>query len=737
MLWNTSSTAEADVGLRLVASLVLAVTAALAATHNATAGGKTPAGSAFTYQGRLTQAGEAVTGSADMQFTLWNGPSEEAAQVGPMLVVDDLDLVDGLFTVDLDFGPDAFNGTGRWLEVAVRVPHDPTDTQPFESLSPRQPMMAAPYALHALGIGTVTDSSLDGTYTGELSFTNAANNFAGSFTGAGAGLTGLNASNITFGTIGSGLLSGTYTNALNLANSGNSFAGNGSQLTMLSANNIATGNLDIERLPQNGSWLLTDDLIFDFIPSPTGRIGIGTIVPQRRLHIFGEGGAGTNGIRITHPGVSDPFEGYSSWDLLIGGENNSFPGGFAIADQGIAKLVVDSTGDIGVGTTTPIAALHVKGPGTQQSLPGQHVAVFENTGEFNGADGILIKIDGKDLGGHTDVANNFVTFLNGVNQVVGRIEGFQSNNWTDPPDLSIGNPSVNVPFSAGTPPSLSGGSPPSLSWNTTTIPGGITVITPPFIWSAGSFPTLNPGTLPSIGTPSINWPLPSSAEFEALACWAYEFGLTDWLTLDPISIAVWQIKTQAAQFCKHDGVVYGSKGADYAEWMPKLDPAQRFQFGQIVGVHGGKVSLDTEGADQIMAVSVNPVVLGNMPDDADKPDMVPVSFMGQVPVTVRGEVRAGDYIIPSGFNDGTAIAVAPEYLTVDHLDQVLGRAWSDSDNSIISIITVSIGVNTYDAARVLRQQDQRIEELLNANLELVDRLAALETRLTDLEAAAR
>jgi hypothetical protein len=63
--------------------------------------------------------------------------------------VNDLDVIDGYFTAELDFGSDVFSGDGRWLDISVR-PGDSTGG--FTNLSPRQAITSVPYALQTRGI---------------------------------------------------------------------------------------------------------------------------------------------------------------------------------------------------------------------------------------------------------------------------------------------------------------------------------------------------------------------------------------------------------------------------------------------------------------------------------------------------------------------------------------------------------------------------------------------------------
>ncbi len=110
-------------------------------------GAATPLGTAFTYQGRLTDGGAPANGRYDLRFTLFDAPAG-GSQAGAPATTNGLALSDGLFAVALDFGG-AFTNAGRWLQIEARTNGAPG----YALLSPRQPLTPAPQALYAPNAG--------------------------------------------------------------------------------------------------------------------------------------------------------------------------------------------------------------------------------------------------------------------------------------------------------------------------------------------------------------------------------------------------------------------------------------------------------------------------------------------------------------------------------------------------------------------------------------------------------
>lgn len=83
----------------------------------------------------------------DFEFKLFDDPCT-GTQQGNTIEVNDLDVIDGYFTAELDFGSSVFNGDARWLEISVRFGAS-IDGNDFATLIPRQQITPTPYAAYA------------------------------------------------------------------------------------------------------------------------------------------------------------------------------------------------------------------------------------------------------------------------------------------------------------------------------------------------------------------------------------------------------------------------------------------------------------------------------------------------------------------------------------------------------------------------------------------------------------
>ena len=228
----------------------ICIIAGLAALRASIAFGVTPQGAAFTYQGQLKQGGELVNGNYHLRFQLWNALIG-GAQVGLNFDVPALEITDGLFTVDLDFGSAMFDGSARWLQVHVITNDGATVT----TLSPRQPITPSPYAFFALSAN-------------------------------GPGLTNLNASNIASGNLASARLptGGGWSLASNLNIDSNTL------VVDQANNNVGVGTSSPDRLlhlEDVGPVMILQDTasaanqagyigFWNNVPQETGWVGFGT-----------------------------------------------------------------------------------------------------------------------------------------------------------------------------------------------------------------------------------------------------------------------------------------------------------------------------------------------------------------------------------------------------------------------------------------------------------------------------
>lgn len=102
-----------------------------------------------------------------------------------------------------------------------------------------------------------------------------------------------------------------------------------------------------------GPW--TQDANGVYVTDITANVGIGTTTPDEELHVHQT--VGNVALRLGDFGIND-------WDLIRSVGNDSIPSGsFALKMNGAAApiLVADTTGKVGIGTTTPANILTIVG----------------------------------------------------------------------------------------------------------------------------------------------------------------------------------------------------------------------------------------------------------------------------------------------------------------------------------------------------------------------------------------
>lgn len=144
---------------------------------------QTPVDSKFTFQGHLKDSSGFLSDTCDFQFGLY----ETATGGLPIFTqpANNVEVQEGRFTVQLDFGSNAFKGDARYLQIAVKCSGDPA----FVDLDGRMALTAAPYALSLMPGAHVVGDTANGS---PLTLSNL------SSSGAGPALYATTASSATY-----------------------------------------------------------------------------------------------------------------------------------------------------------------------------------------------------------------------------------------------------------------------------------------------------------------------------------------------------------------------------------------------------------------------------------------------------------------------------------------------------------------------------------------------------------
>jgi len=263
-----------------------------------------PMGTAWTYQGRLIDSNSTADGEYDFQFKLFDA-NAVGAQQGNTIDVNELDVIDGYFTVELDFGSDVFNGDARWLEIGVR-PGELEDPCDYTILEPRQEITPAPYAIYAKTAGH--GHSLDAADGSPINAVYVDND----------------------GDVGIGTTSPSA--KLHIDSEGNTELRieHDDFKNSISFYASTTKKGYIEKDDDYGLLKMSADGINDHITimQSTGKVGIGTSVADGKLHVVGSSSQGVHG-------DSDDAEGV--WGENSTSGNFGYLGGSSIGVYGESK----------------------------------------------------------------------------------------------------------------------------------------------------------------------------------------------------------------------------------------------------------------------------------------------------------------------------------------------------------------------------------------------------------------
>lgn len=362
-----------------------------------------PLGTDFTYQGQLKQGGLPVNVPVDLEFSLWD-QALVGVQIGLTQTKLNVDVSNGLFAVDLNFGAGAFAGEARWLQIAVRRP---AGIDPYVPLTTRQYITPTPYAL---GLRLPLSQTVT-TGSDAINVTNAGTGDCAQFNITDPSNVGEAVEGRTAGS--GGAIQGINTGAgragfFQISNAGNGSAAlyattNGTGPALVADGSVGIGTSAPARKLQVGSTAISNSegmirlasrsgtqgssrvwdigvpetdadtsgpgysFVIDDIAAGggpeimvkygSGNVGIGNIVdPGQLLDVGGRmrvrQGGGTAGIWFyqTTPAADRAFVGMYDDDTF---------GLYGNTGAGWSLLLDTTTGDVGIGTSNPQAPLHI------------------------------------------------------------------------------------------------------------------------------------------------------------------------------------------------------------------------------------------------------------------------------------------------------------------------------------------------------------------------------------------
>lgn len=389
----------------LVSTILILIAAAVVAAQT----------TAFTYQGKLNDGGVPANGSYDLAFKLFD-EFNGGAQVGVTITKQNVQVVNGVFTVLIDFG-DEFAAPFRYLEIGIA----PLGSGNYTTLAPRQLISSTPYSVrtqvaqnasNADKLGGVPANqyvlTTDPRLTDERDPRPGSSNYIQN--------NELGTQNGGFNVSGNGTIGG------NLSVIG-SVTGNGSGLTGLNASNLASGFVPVER---GGTGVFSSGAAGNFLRSTgnawtSSSIGLGDLPDlsgsfirntnlQQPMANFNIGGDGTIG----------GFLLVGSSATVIGSFDAGFNGTFGGT---VTAQNVNANNEFTLNFNRILAA-----PGNNLFV-GESAGINNNSGTFNSFFGRLA--GNSNNSGSNNSYYGYLVGKNGVNgsdnSMFGSVAGFTNN----------------------------------------------------------------------------------------------------------------------------------------------------------------------------------------------------------------------------------------------------------------------------------------------------------------------
>jgi hypothetical protein len=375
-----------------------------------------------------------------------------------------------------------------------------------------------------------------------------------------------------------------------------------------------------------------------FVIDQAGNVGIGTATPVGRLTVQGIPADDTGATLTLVSSTTD-----NKW--TVRNENTNLALEFSPTNipGGSPKMVVQNSGNVGIGTTSPSAKLTVQGP----------------VGSESGAIALVDQATGNKWSIRQEALNRLDFELNGLDQM--------SITSAGEVGIGIGTASPEAKLDI-----LQPGTTAAINLKNTG--AGYSAVLQNYSDTRGPLYIANYG--PSFtGSAILVGAVPASSSAYSFFKAQSNLGVED---------TEFILRGDGEAFA--DGG-WSANGADYAEYFENLDQGV-IEKGTLVALEKGKVRVARNGDDFLAGVvSTFAGIIGNNGEIEEDKGSHPeqwtlVALMGQVPVNVRGEIAHGDSIEL----DDAGIGKRAERWH----PEVVGRAMEDHHSEDVGKITVLI-----------------------------------------------